>query len=49
MLTTMYSNGRFWVVNSVTFKKVSGYPSFATIDEAIEAIGDLYEDPQLEG
>ena len=48
-MTTLYAHGRFWVIDSLTLKLVPDFPSFGTIREALEAIGDRYQDPMLEG
>ena len=42
-MTTLFENGRFWLVDSVTFTKIETYPSFATIKEAEQAAGSQLE------
>jgi hypothetical protein len=48
-MTTKYSAGRYWIIDSVTLSKVPFTPSFATFGEAREAIGSRWVDADLEG
>ena len=46
-MTTIFRNGRFWVINAVTGADVETSPSFATFQAARDAIGGAWQDSTL--
>jgi hypothetical protein len=46
-MTTMYRNGRFWVIDAVTGGDVETFSSFATWQAARDAVGSAWCDSTL--
>lgn len=44
-MTTMYTDGKFWVIDAVTGQPIDGFPPYATFAEAREVIGDRWCEP----
>lgn len=48
-MTTLFEAGQFWVIDSVSLRKVETFAPFNTYREAREAIGARWVDAELEG
>jgi len=48
-MTTLFEAGKFWVIDSVSLRKVETFPPFNTWREAREAIGNKWVESELEG
>lgn len=46
-MTTIYRNGRFWVIDAATSRTVETFPSYPDFGTAREAIGDAWQDSTL--
>lgn len=46
-MTTLYRNGMFWIIDTATGVLVETFPPFDTWQQARDAIGDRWVEPDI--